>query len=141
MKNTLLGSPKALEGVCAVELTFELCLLDNNQPLLLGLHIFVCLLRVGLGGSGARIADDIVFSLPDVKICMFPSCISFYSFLPKFSSLFGSVSISASGRALEQLLERCSGAFKQWAWPKSTEFPERQQESLVGCWDRLINNV
>lgn len=80
---------------------------------------------MGWGWGGAGIAGDILFSLPDVTICIFPSCISFYSFLPKVSSLSGSVSISPSGRALEQLLGRCSGVFKQWAWPRSTEFPER----------------
>lgn len=49
MRNTLLGSPKALEGFCTIEgLKFEPCLFDNNLPLLLGLHIFMYLL--GLGG-------------------------------------------------------------------------------------------
>lgn len=85
------------------------------------------------GGEGTGIASDLLFSLPDVAICVFPSCISFYSFLPKISSLFGSVSISSFWLGLRAAPWRCSGAFKQWAWPKSMEFPERQQASLVGC--------
>ena len=139
----LLGSLQALEGVCAIEgLMFKPCLFDNNLPLLPGLNIFIYLLGLGWGGGGSTgIVGDVLFSLPDVTICIFSSWISFYSFLPQFSSLLGFISISSSGWAWEQLLGRLSGAFKQWAWPQSMEFPERRQASLVGCWDRLINNV
>ena len=89
------------EAVCAIEgLMFKPCLFDDNLPLLPGLHIFMYLLGLGWGGGGnTGIVGNVLFSLPVVTICIFSSCISFYSFLPQFSSLLGFISISPSGWA------------------------------------------
>lgn len=55
----------------------------------------ILMLAGGRGRGG--IAKYKLFSLPDVTICIFPNCISFYSFLTKVSSLFGLLSISSFG--------------------------------------------
>lgn len=98
MKNTLLGSPKALEGR-GHEGSLHMQVQSWSPirfPLHLGLGYTFMFSEMGERGlGGARIERDILFSLPDVTILRFPSCISFYNFLPQFSSLFGSVSISS----------------------------------------------